>query len=254
MLQELLPNGVWVFLLVFARFASIVMLLPGFGEAYVNMTVRLGAILAMTLAVTPSVAGGLPALPAQPLALFTVLGSEIIIGLFYGTLTRLLMSALNVAGNIIAMQSGLGQANFFDPSVGEQNAAFGTLLALLGVVTIFGTDLHHLLLRGAAGSYALMPAGGAIPWGDLSQAAVRFVGGSFMLGVQIGAPFIVYGLIFNTGLGLLQRLMPALQMFMVVAPVQIILAFALMALTVGAGMSWFITHMEDSATALLPLR
>jgi flagellar biosynthetic protein FliR len=254
MLQELLPNGVWVFLLVFARFGTIVMLLPGFGEAYVSPPVRLGAIMAMTLVVAPTVAGTLPPLPAQPLALFTALGFEVLIGLFYGTLVRLLMSALQIAGNIIAMESGLGQASFFDPSLGEQTAAFGTLLALLGVVTIFTTDLHHMLLRGAMGTYQLMPPGGALPVADLTQAASRFVAGSFMLGVQIAAPFIVYGLIFNTGLGLLQRLMPALQMFTIVIPIQIFMAFGLLALTLGAGMSWFLNHMEDSAAALLPLR
>lgn len=251
MLQQVLPFGVWVFLLVFARFGTIVMLLPGFGEAYVNMQVRLGAILAMTLAVAPAVAGSLPPLPAMPMAVFAVLASEIAIGLFIGTLVRLLMSALPAAGNVIAMEIGLSQAIFFDPNQGDQNATFSVLLGLLGVLTIFATDLHLMLIRGAADSYRLMPPMAALPFADLAATAGKFVAASFTLALQIAAPFVVYGLVFNTGLGLLQRLMPALQLFFIVAPIQILLGFALLAVTLGAGMSWFLTHLEDSAVGLL---
>lgn len=254
MLQQLLPFGAWAFMLVFARIGSIVMLLPGFAEAYVAVPVRLAIALAIVLAVAPGIVSTLPPLPDQPLALFAILGLEIAIGLFIGTLVRLLMSALQVAGTVIALQSGLGSATFFDPAQGEQSAIFANLLALMGVVAIFAADLHLMLLRATGDSYALFPPGGAVPFSGFAEVAGRFVAGSFLLGVQISAPFIVYGLVFNTGLGLLQRLMPALQMFMVIVPVQIVVAFALFALSVGAGMVWFLDHLEDSASALLQVR
>ena len=68
MLQELLPGGVFAFMLVFARIGAAMMLLPGFGEAFVSPRVRLGMALVVSFAMAPMVVGGLPPLPEGPTA------------------------------------------------------------------------------------------------------------------------------------------------------------------------------------------
>jgi len=250
-LQQLLPAGAFVFLLAFARLGAILMVMPGIGEAYVAPPVRLALALALTLTVSPSIAPGLPALPGSPFGLLFLVGVEIVIGLFVGGIARLLITSLQVAGNIISLQSGLGSAMFFDPNQGAQGAAFANFMTLVGVTCIFAADLHLLLLRAAVDSYSLFPVGRALPSGEFAELAGRMVADSFLLGVQISAPFLVYGLIFNVGLGLLNRLMPTLQVFFIMTPIQIVVALGLFALTLSAGTAWFLDHFEESGAALL---
>lgn len=251
MLNELLPAGAFAFILLFVRVAAVVMLLPGIGEMYVPAPVRLALALAISVLLSPVLGGTLPPIPGNVLQTALLVGNELFTGLFIGLLVRFLIAALSVAGNVIAVQSGLGAATFFDPVMATQNVVFANFLSIVGVTALFVTDLHLMLLRGAVDSYALFPAGTMPMAGDAARHAADMVAASFRLGIQISAPFIVFGLVFNVGLGLLNRLMPAFQVFFVMTPVQMALSFLLFAITLAAGTSWFLDHVEAGAAQLL---
>ena len=254
MLNELLPAGAFAFILLFVRVGAVVMLLPGVGEMYVPAPVRLALALAISVLLAPVLGGTLPPLPSQPLPTALLVGVELFTGIFIGLLVRFLVAALSVAGNVIAVQSGLGAATFFDPIMATQNVVFANFLSIVGVTALFVTDLHLMLLRGAVDSYALFPAGLMPMAGDAARHAGDMVSASFRLGIQISAPFIVFGLVFNVGLGLLNRLMPAFQVFFVMTPVQMALSFLLFAITLAAGTSWFLEHVEAGAAQILAPR
>jgi len=50
---------------------------------------------------------------------------------------------------------------------------------------------------------------------------------------------------FFLGMGLIARLMPTLQVFFVVMPLQLLVGFGLMAVTVSASMIWFLEVYRD---------
>ena len=141
MLAELLPLDVFAVFLVFVRIAAALMLLPGIGEAYVSVQIRLAAAAVLTVAISPLVIGTLPILPATPLELLMLILGELVVGLLIGAAARLMMSALHVAGTVIAFQSSLGFALFVDPTQGTQGALIAAFLSLLGLVLIFATGL-----------------------------------------------------------------------------------------------------------------
>jgi flagellar biosynthetic protein FliR len=91
-----------------------------------------------------------------------------------------------------------------------------------------------------------MAPGGALSAGDFSELAVSAVSASFSLGLQLSAPFLVYGLIFNVGLGLMARLTPALQVFFIAQPLNLLLAFSLMLATMGLILSQFIDRFAEA--------
>ena len=99
-----------------------------------------------------------------------------------------------------------------DPN-GQQGAVVGNFFSLLGVVLIFATNLHHLAIGAIAGSYHLIPPGTSLPTGDMAQLTIRLVSGSFALGFQLAAPFLVFGFAVYAGFGVLSRMMPQLQVF-----------------------------------------
>lgn len=246
MLDDFLSVNVWSFLVVFLRLGAAFMVVPGFGEAFIPPRVRLVLTLAVSFLVLPGVAPSLPAEPSTPAALLLLILGETLIGLVMGGVLRLLLGALHIAGSIIAQQSGLAAAQFFDPTQMSQGAITSTFLTLMGLVMIFVTDLHHLFIEGTFAIYRIFPVGGLPDVGSLSQLVTGFVAEAFLLGFQIAAPFLVFGITFYTGIGLLNRLMPQVQIFFVAVPLQIVLSFAILAITISAGMMWFLSYYEEA--------
>ena len=152
----------------------------------------------------------------------------------------LLASTVTVAGALIAQQVGLSYAQQLDPSMGETNAVVGTFLTLLGTVLIFATNLHHLAIHAIEGSYTLLPPGAPLPTGDMAELTVQLVSGSFLLGVQLAAPFLILGFAVNAAMGLLARMMPQLQVFFIAMPVNVLTGFVVMALVLSTMMTLFL--------------
>ncbi len=238
-MAELLPADLFAFFLVFARLGGALMMLPGFGETYVSPRARLALAAATTVAVTPAVADTLPPLPASLATLVILLFGEIVIGVFLGTVARMIMSALHVAGTVFSFQSGLANAMTFDPVSASQASVMSLFLSVAGIVVVFASDLHHVMLRAMVASYGAMTPGIMPLTGDMAQSVARLVADSFLLGIQLSTPFIAVGLVFYLGIGLLARLMPQVQIFFVAMPVMIFLGFATMALSVMLILMWF---------------
>ena len=240
-----LPNTAFVYLLLFTRIGAILMLMPALGEDLIPVRMRLSFALAFTLVVYPLLAPNLPAMPADLMAIAALIFHELAIGLILGAIARITVMATQVAGAVIAFQTGLSAAMAADPTqAGVQGAIFGSFLSFLGMVLIFATDLHHMALAASYDSYVVFPLDVPLMFDDAAQLAIRTVAGAFSVGVQMAAPFIVFGLVFNLGAGILARLMPAMQVFFVLMPANIMIGLGLFALLLTMMMGWYLSHFE----------
>ncbi|GLK79901.1 flagellar biosynthetic protein FliR [Methylopila turkensis] len=247
---DLLPADVAAFALIFARVGALVMLMPALGEENVSARFRLTIALLLTFVFWPFARPMYAIDPNDPVGLLGLLAAEIAVGLVLGIVARLVMSSLSVAGFVIANQLGLGFVTTVDPTQGQQGALIGTFLTLTGVALIFATDLHHLAIGAIAGSYDAFRPGVIPPTGDAAQLALKGVADAFRIGVQLSAPFLVFGLVFNLGLGVLSRLMPQLQVFFIATPLSIAGGFVLLLLVIGLIMSVFLGDMGATLRAL----
>ena len=220
-LEQFLPLQVYAFLIVFSRVAAAVMVLPGIGEAFVPMRIRVLFALLLSVLVAPLVAANLPPEPTQVGSLFRLLATEIIVGLYLGLITRIMLLTLDTVGRIIGMTIGMANAEVFNPSISSQASLPGLLLTTMGVMILFATNMHHMFILAVSDSYNIFPVGEFLNVGDTAFVIARLIADSFGLAVQLAAPFIVISLIFFMGLGMLARLMPQLQIFFVGLPVQL---------------------------------
>lgn len=234
--MDLLPQTVWVIGFVFARVGALMMLAPGIGDSFVPARARLMVSLFLAILIAPIVNASVPALPAQASEMALMLIKEIFIGLALGLGTRILFSALATAGAIAAMQTGLAMATAFDPSQNQQGAVFGTLLALLGTALIFETNTHHWFLSGAVHSYTNFLPGADVPLGDIAQWTLKAFSQAFSLAIQITAPLLLYGIVINIAFGIVNRVAPAIQVFFIGQPIQVLLGIMLFSVTIGSGM------------------
>ncbi len=247
-----LSGTILVYMLVFARVGAMVMLLPNIGEHSIPARVRLILALAIAFALAPTVAGAYhETVPATATGLAILVAQESTVGLLVGAMARIIMSGLHVAGYLIATQTGLAYAQTLDPTQGEQGAVVGNFLSLLGTLMVFLTNLHHLAIGAIAGSYRLMPPGARLPMDDMAQLTINLVSGSFALGFQLAAPFLVFGFAVYAGLGLLARLMPQLQIFFVAVPINIVCGFLIFLAMLGAMMTIFLNFYATQMAVFL---
>ncbi len=247
-----LPALAATFMLVFARIGTMVMLLPGLGELSVPVRVRLTVALVLTAVLVPlhRNAYAIDLRTFGPVV--AMLGEELFIGAVLGLTARLTISALQVAGSVIAQQLGLGFVTAVDPTQGQQSVIVGNFLTILGITLIFAADLHHLVIAALNDSYTLFRPGEVPLLGDVAALTTRTIAAAFRVGIQLSAPFLVFGLLFNLGLGVLSRLMPQMQVFFVGIPLSILVGFLILLLVVGAMMAVFLGSVEDRARALAP--
>lgn len=184
-------------------------------------------------------------------AFVALIVQEVLIGLFLGILGRIALSALHTAGTIIAFQSGLAAAQSFDPSQGAQGALVARMLTVIGVTMIFATGLHHLFIHACAMSFKVFPPAQPIILGDAAALVIQQVSASFGLALQLAAPFLAYGILFNIALGIIARLMPQLQIFFIALPANITVGFVLFLFTISTIMMWFLERFESTMQALL---
>ena len=239
------------YFLVFSRLGTAMTLLPGFGEIYVPQRFRLALAGMLTFIIAPVVLSRLPPIPQSVSGLLLLEGGEIGVGLFIGVVARTTFNAMQTAGTLISMQSGLSAAVAFNPTTATEGALTASFLAAIALVVIFVSDLHHLMLRALIESYGLFPPGAPLPIGDFADAETRLVASSFSLGVRIAAPFVVFGVIFFLGLGILARLMPQMQVFFVSQPAQILLGLVIFAGTLVAAVSVFLGSFQDAMSLFL---
>lgn len=216
-----LSGQVFPFMMVFCRLGAGLMMFPGIGEAFVTPRIRLLFALALSFLMLPVLAPLMPAIPVHPADLTRVMVVEIAVGLFFGSVMRVMMSILETTGAIIGMDIGLSNASILNPSMAHESALPAAFLGTTALVLIFVTDFDQLLFRALLDTYKIFPVGLELPYGDIVQSFIGLVSRSFLVGVQLAAPLMVMGLLLYTSLGVMQRLMQQIQLFLVLIPVQI---------------------------------
>jgi flagellar biosynthesis protein FliR len=244
-----LPALAAAFMLAFARIGAMVMLMPGLGETDIPVRVKLSIALLLTMIMLPLHRQAYQIDTQSLTPLLVLMLQEIFIGIVLGATARVTLGALQVAGSVIAQQMGLGFVTAVDPTQGQQGLLVGNFLTLLGVTLIFATDSHHLVIAALNDSYKIFGPGEMMSSGDVASLATRAFSTAFKIGLQLSAPFLVFGLVFNIGLGVLARLMPQMQVYFVGAPLSILAGFlilaAVLAAMMGTYLDYFIGVMHD---------
>lgn len=234
-----LPIEVAALLLVFARIGAVLMLLPVFGEDAVPGQVRLLMALGVSLALFPLLRPEVVGLAGQTdVRLAGSVIAELLTGVAIGLLIRLMFQAATITGALVSLHVGLTTALVFDP-LGGQTPLLGKLFALAAALICFATGIHHLWFAAMVKSYALFPPGGFPDAANWAELAVMTVSQAMALALSLAAPFLLYGLIFNVALGFSARLAPAIQVFFIAQPLNLLLGFALLVATIGTILQLF---------------
>jgi flagellar biosynthetic protein FliR len=145
------------------------------------------------------------------------------------------------------MAVGTGNAMVFNPQMAGQGSLIGVFLSICGAMMLFATDLHHMLIYGMMDSYRTFPATEGIPLvSGMSQTVAQAVSDSFKIGFYMAVPFLIVSLFLYIAMGILGRLMPQIQVFILALPLQIILGMLVMILVFSTMMLFWLAQYDNA--------
>jgi flagellar biosynthetic protein FliR len=222
------------FALVLARIGPAMALLPGLGESAAPAIVRIGLALSITILLLPELQPAMPPMPASGLSLALMIAGEVVTGLWFGWVTRMIVLALPICAQFIGYLIGLSTVLQPDPELGAQSGALEKLFEMAAPVVLLASGLYRLPLTALNGLFRLIPPGHMLPVADGTEMAVHAVGAGFSLALQLASPFVLLGIVWHVAIGLIARIVSRMQIYFVSMPGQILMGLALLMVTGSA--------------------
>lgn len=213
----------------FVRILAIIASGPVLGHRGVPVRVKIGLAMLTTAIVAPSVASPMHGLASAEG--FILLVQQILIGVAMGFTLRVIIAAVELAGELIGFQMGLNFSGFFDPSTSTQGTPIGSWLGMLVTLMFLALNGHLVLIYGVAESFRVFPMSiDSMHFGDWGRLAA--LGAElFRVGVYVALPVLAALLVCNLGLGVLARVAPQLNIFAVGFSVTLLVGFLMLALS-----------------------
>jgi flagellar biosynthetic protein FliR len=240
-----------LFTLVFTRISGLTMIAPIYGTREVPTHVRVLLAFALALLITPTQWHVAVAMPQGMLLYLLFVAAELLVGLCLGLAVVILLSGMELAGEMIGYVSGLMLADVFDPSMESNVPLFSRLLFLVATAVFVCIGGHRIVMAGLLDTFQTIPPGsGALP-DSVAGALVVLVTQSFGLAVRAAMPVVAALLLANLVLGLISRTLPQLNVLMLGFGLNAMLTFAVLSLTLGAAAWVFQDQLQPTLEVIL---
>jgi len=224
----LAPGGAATVALLAFRLSGLVLVAPLYSGRAIPVPVRVAVLVLLTALLVPVAWAHLDRVPeVSPATLF----QELLVGFAIGLGAAVLVGAAEVAGDYIALQTGLSSAGLLDPVSGETVPTLGQFTHLFALTAFLTLNGHVLVLEALAASAELIPIGAEIAGETGLAEMIRLGGHLFAIGLRIAAPVVVAVLIANLALGILNKAAPQFNVLMMAFPVQIGIGLLVLGLT-----------------------
>ena len=228
------------FLLPLVRISSMIMIMAGLGARNVPTRIKLGLAIVVTFVAVPM----LP--PATFNNLFSfemilVVIQQMLIGVAIGFASTLLLNTFVLAGQILAMQTGLGFASVVDPSNGLNVPAVGQFYLILATLLFFVFNGHLMMIQMVIHSFEVLPIDGNWWAVDHYWDIVTWGGWMFTTALVLALAPLTAMLVINMSFGVMTRAAPQLNIFSIGFSIAQIMGLIIIRLTLDN----FTSHFEN---------
>jgi len=220
-----------VFVLVMVRLTASAVTCPIWVQPPVPPLAKIGIGFTLALLITPLVWSAGPPVAGDIFGFLTQAAGEAAVGLGMGLLTNFFFQALRMAGEVSGLHIGFAMANILDPRLGAQTSVLANFLYVFGLVFFLAIDGHHALIMVLDRSFDLVPLGGAVFTGASAQIVAKDFAAVFVAALKFAAPVLAVVFVVDLALGLLVRMVPQINVFMLGFPVKIMAGIYAIAIT-----------------------
>jgi flagellar biosynthetic protein FliR len=234
-------NNLLVVVIILIRVGPLLFFMPVFGSKSVPMQAKVLLCLMVSLVLSPVVHVSADQLPTTSLGFLLFAGSEVIFAAILAFFARLIFAAIQLAGQMVGIQMGMGMAGVMDPQFGIQVSLVGQFWNILAFLIFLAVSGHHIFFRTIVESYTWVAPGTM----HLSEATyngvIRGVSHMFVLAVKIMAPAGAAVFFCHVGMGIIAKTVPQVPVLIVGMPVNIVMGF----LFVGLSLQYFMPLMIE---------
>jgi flagellar biosynthetic protein FliR len=204
-----------IFLFILARIAGVFIQAPVFSSRSFPASAKAAFAVWLSMVlwfVTPAS----PTLPGSMLGFLVLLAAEVAFGFLIGFICNIIFLALQSAGEIIDLQMGLSVASALDPVFGAVISIIGRLSFFFALIVFLALDGHHLVLSAFQQSFSYIPAGKIANFSSpgLVTQLMETSGLLWMIAIKIAAPAILLIFLSDFTFGIVSRVAPQVNVFM----------------------------------------
>lgn len=237
-----------VFILVFLRIGSLLIMIPVIGERTVPLRVKGGLAILVSLLVFPSVRTTIPEFQADtavfPLSIVMI--GEVLIGIVIGFAAKIIFAGIQFAGEMSGFQIGFSFVNIIDPISSTQVSIISEFEYLIALLVFLAIDAHHSFILTIVESYRIVSPFSYHFSGSLMQHILMLSRELFIIAIKISAPVMAVLLFTNVALGVVARTVPQINVFIVGFPLQIAAGLIVFGLTAP----FFVMLVQKALTIL----
>lgn len=234
--RELLQLGT-VFALVLARVGAMVTTAPMLSDTSIPMRVKAWLAVSMAALVTPmalSASETAPPVVDSVVELGTLAAVEIIVGLALGLGLMVVLSGVQLTGQIVGQMSGMALAEGGQSAFGDASSIFGQVYYLVTMAVFVAAGGYQILINGLLDTFVTAPPGSGFAIDDLVMGFIGLLSVGFELGVRASAPLLLALFLATVVLGLISRTMPQINTMVVGFGINAMLLLAVMTASLGA--------------------
>ena len=243
-------QSITAFFLVLGRVSPLFVLAPLFSAKQIPAQVK--GIIAVALAVgLTGLAMHGQHIPTQPVQVAGMMVVQILVGILFAFAIGALMAAVQTAGGLADIFSGLSFGATVDPINGNPGGVFSEFYALIGAMLFIAIGGDAWMLRGIARTFTLIPLTKAPQLGSLANAAELSFTSIFTSALEVAAPVMLTLLITDVAFGMVSRVVPQMNVFSVAFPLKVGVSLLAVAATLPFLGGWLSDQVYTSvATAL----
>lgn len=202
------------FLLIVVRVSAFILSAPFFSMR--NMPVKVKAAITVFFSVIL-----FQVLPYEPLVYSDVIGyaglilKEAVAGLMLGFMANICTYILHFTGSLIDTEIGLAMVNTLNPLSNIQATVTGNYYTYFVMLLLIISNMHHYIIKAAADTFKIVPAGQVVIRSGSYVIIVRFIVDYFIIGFRIMLPIFAAILLVNVVLGILAKIAPQMNMFVI---------------------------------------
>jgi flagellar biosynthesis protein FliR len=221
-----------VFLLILVRISGFVYTAPFFNLNSIPRKVKIGLSVFMALVIFSSVKGiQLEYVGVIDYAILIL--KELIIGILIGFSANMCVFVLKFAGQMIDMEIGFSMVTQLDPTSNMQTTITSSLYTYLVMLIMLLSDMHLHLIKAIMDTFNLIPIGHVVFKSGLYDGAIKFITDYFIIGFRIILPVFASILIVNIVLGILARVAPQMNMFVVGMQIKVFIGLFVLFFVIG---------------------
>jgi flagellar biosynthetic protein FliR len=252
-LAEFGQQQVLGFMLVLARVSPLFLLAPLFSSKLLPARARGIAAVGLALGIAPIAmnAGEQAVLPTEILQLGGLIIKEMLVGAGFAFSLAALFAAVQVAGNLLDTLIGFSFGALVDPITGTAGGVLNQLYAMFAVAIFVVIGGDAWVVQGLARSYEAIPLASSPAIGSLVEGAQVAFSGIFAAAIQVCAPVLIAVVLCDVAFGLINRVVPQLNVFAVGFPAKVTIGLVLVGASLPFVAGWLSDEMQSSVAAAL---